>query len=89
MSEANVTAETKFYATLAGPLMGVYYPLPFDNERDNRVALNTSKLAKLWCSIYPKDEVDKQVRKYGGCVLPAEFALKLDYDSFAVARVGG
>lgn len=44
------------YASLAGPLIGVFYPLPFENELANRFALNNSKLKDLWCSVYSADQ---------------------------------
>ncbi len=85
--EHHPSEETKFYyASLMGPLLGVYYPLPFDNERQNRVALNTSRLSKLWCSVYTRKEVEEQIEQFGGVMLPDEFANKLDYDSFAVEK---
>ena len=72
------------YASLMGPLLGMYYPLPFDNEWQNRMALNTSRLSKLWCSVYTLEEVEQQIKLYGGFMLPDGFANKLDYDSHAV-----
>jgi hypothetical protein len=75
-----------YYASLMGPLLGVYYPLPFDNERQNRTALNTSRLSKLWCAVYTRHEVEDRIKQFGGVILPDEFASKLHYDSFAVAK---
>ncbi len=77
-------AEERYYASLMGPLLGVYYPLPFQQERKNRAALNTSRLKSLWCSVYSREEVERQVKQFGGYIMPDEFADKLDYDSFAV-----
>jgi hypothetical protein len=74
------------YASLMGPMLGVYYPLPFDNELQNRAALNTSRLSKLWCSVYTRDEVERQIKDFGGLILPDEFAGRLDYDAFAVEK---
>jgi hypothetical protein len=73
-----------FYASLVGPLLGVYYPLPFTNEFECRAALNCSKLRHLWCRILSREEVAQDLAEYGGVVLPDEFAMKLDYDSHAV-----
>lgn len=72
------------YASSMGPLLGLYYPLPFDNELQNRKALNTSRLSKVWCSVYSRDQVEEQIKQFGGLMLPDEFATKLDYDAFAV-----
>ena len=76
--------KTKLYASLMGPLLGMYYPLPFDDEGKCRVALNSSSLAKLWCSVYTSKVVDESIAKYGGIKLPDEYARKLDYDSHVV-----
>lgn len=81
-----MSTEKFYYASLMGPLLGIYYPLPFDNERQNRIVLNTSKLSKLWCSVYTRNEVEEQIKRFGGQMLPDEFANKLDYDSFAVEK---
>jgi hypothetical protein len=76
----------KFYASLTGPLLGLYYPLPDELEtREQRgIAMNTSKLKSLWCSIYPEGEVDIQLLQFGGSKLPDECAGRLDYDYYAV-----
>lgn len=63
------------YASLTGPLIGVYVPLPSDSESENRVMLNDSKLAKLWCAVYTEDEVDHQIKEYGGVKLPRSHVL--------------
>lgn len=73
------------YASLTGPLIGLYYPLPFDDERICRVALNTSKLAKLWCAVYTREQVDSAIAEFGGARLADKFAGNLDYDSHAVS----
>ena len=79
----------QFYASLTGPLLGLYYPLPDDLESDveRRVALNTSKLGRLWCQIYPRAEAERAMREHGGEMLPIEYARRLDYDSHAVHQV--
>jgi hypothetical protein len=79
----------KRYASLVGPLLGVYYPLPaFDSEVEERVALNTSRLSLVWCTIYNEEEVDRQMKQFPGSVkLPDRFAALLDYDSHEVNRV--
>lgn len=76
------------FASLVGPLLGVYYPLPFDGEVKNRLALNSSKLHKLWACVYTEKEVDEQVTRWGGVKLPDEFRLRLDYDSYIVEKGG-
>lgn len=79
------------YASLIGPLLGLYYPLPnfVDNDALNdfaqRTALNTSKLKNLWCAIYDDADVDAQIAEYGGYRLPTSCAHQLDYDAHAVA----
>jgi hypothetical protein len=75
------------YASLMGPLLGLYYPLPFESEYKNRIALNTSRLKSLWCSVYSREQVEVQVKQYGGIILPDNFARKLDYDSHAVEQL--
>lgn len=75
---------SKLYASLMGPLVGVYYPLPFNNEGKNRIALNTSRLQHLWCSVYTRKEVEAQIERFGGLMLPDKFVHDLDYDSHAV-----
>lgn len=72
------------YASLVGPLIGIYYPLPFDTELKNRLALSSSRLKLLWCSLYDEQQVDEAIREFGGIKLPASFARALDYDSFVV-----
>lgn len=76
---------TKLYASLVGPLLGVYYPLPFENGTKARIALNTSRLSKLWCSVYSADETKKLVEKHGGLILDDKFSKYLDYDSHATS----
>lgn len=75
------------YASLIGPLFGIYYPLPvFENlsgaelEHAQRLALNTSRISKLWCSIYTKEETGKHCEDYGGIMLSRDFAQRLDYN---------
>lgn len=70
------------YASLVGPLLGLYYPLPPNCETDEqrRLALATSKLKHLWCAIYTEAEVDDQVKHFGVAKLPDSFSRKLDYD---------
>jgi hypothetical protein len=75
------------YASLTGPLLGLYFPMPADivGENQFRAALASSKLAKLWCSIYTEEQVDESIAKWGGWKLPEKLASALDYDTFAVA----
>lgn len=71
----------RYYASLTGPLLGLYFPLPKGlNALQMRRALNTSKLKSLWCLIYSANEVQEQISKWGGIVLPDEHANRLDYD---------
>lgn len=80
----------KHYVSLIGPLLGVYYPLPFEAEGANRIALNSSRLRALWHSIYDEEEVDRQVARFPACVkLPDAFARRLDYDMYEVEKAGG
>lgn len=72
------------FASLTGPLLGVYYPLPFADENSARRALNSSGLKRLWCSVYTREQVAEQLDTYGGVQLPDTFARKLDYDSWEV-----
>jgi len=65
------------YASLTGPLLGLYFPLPGDDIAENKRLLNSSKLAKLWCSVYPEVEVNKAIKKFGGVKLDESFAMKL------------
>jgi hypothetical protein len=72
------------YASLTGPLLGVYYPVPTDDDTEACLMLNTSKLKSLWCSLYTEDEALVQINRHGGLMLDAGFAKRLDYDSHAV-----
>lgn len=76
----------KFYASLTGPLLGLYFPLPDDlqTRQQRGVALNSSKLAANWCSVYTKKEVAEQIAQFGGMKLPDEYARRLDYDHHQV-----
>lgn len=69
------------YASLVGPLLGVYYPLPFEEEFKNREAMRTSRLKHLWHNIYSEAEVDAAIKEFGGIKLPI---CRLDYDSYDV-----
>jgi hypothetical protein len=82
------TPQPVLYASLTGPLLGLYLPLPFDNQIAARVALNTSRLKGLWCSVYTRPEVEQQIKEYGGVLLPARFAELLDYDAHEVRKAG-
>ncbi len=75
---------SKLYASLTGPLLGLYLPLPFSSEALNRVALNSSSMKRLWCSVYSEDQTTRCISEYGGTKLPDSFARKLDYDSGVV-----
>lgn len=72
------------YASLIGPLLGVYYPLPFADEGKNRVALQTSRLKHLWCSVYTLEETQKQISEMGGIMLDESFVDKLDFNPHEV-----
>lgn len=77
---------TTHYASLVGPLLGVYYPLPFQDESTNRIALNTSRIRGLWCAVYSLAEVEEQIVQWGGIMLGDEYARRLDYDSHVVSE---
>lgn len=79
----------RLYASLVGPLLGLYYPIPasLPDDESCRVALASSRLAKLWCAIYTEEQVDECVRKFGGHKLDPRYAGFLEYDTFAVAAV--
>jgi hypothetical protein len=81
----------KLYASLVGPLQGLYHPLPpAENEREAHLMLNTSKLRELWCSVYTEEHVDANVVKWPHSVkLPDHFATYFDFDSFAVDKAMG
>lgn len=76
----------KTYVSLIGPFLGAYFPLPdeLESEAEQRMAVHTSRLQPIWCSIYTEAEVDYQIKRFGGHKLPDEFASKLDYDSHKV-----
>lgn len=76
----------KNYASLVGPLLGVYYPLPdeLDTELLQRLAMNSSRLSKIWYSVYTEAEVDRQITEFGGTKLPDSTADNLDYDSHTI-----
>jgi hypothetical protein len=78
----------KLYASLTGPLLGLYLPLPFENPIAARLALNTSKLKGLWCSVYTRAEAERCVRDHGGQMLPASMAKHLDYDTHELRKAG-
>jgi len=76
----------KFYASLVGPLLNVYYPLPFRNDTLNRIALNTSKLKDLWHAIYDEKKVNENILLFGGIKLNDTFINKLDWDSHEIMK---
>lgn len=80
---------TAYYASLIGPLRGLYYPIPdeLDTDELRRAGMFTSRLKDLWHSIYPAAEVQRQVAEFGGTILPDDFARRLDYDSHKVNKV--
>lgn len=85
----NATTKKRHYASLTGPLIGMYFPLPAELETDDqrRVALSTSRLARLWCAVYDEAEVDRQIAEYRhGTKLPDDCARRLDYDAHEVFR---
>lgn len=81
----------KYYASLTGPLLGLYFPLPDQlATREQRwLAMNSSKLAKLWCSVYDEQEVDRQIKQFGGEKLSDRLSRSLDYDHHTVFGAGG
>lgn len=68
------------YASLTGPLLGLYTPLPTDDKDTARLMIGSSSLQNLWCSIYTSEQVDEFVTIYGGGKLPDIYASRLDYD---------
>lgn len=89
-SEERTSSRPKLYASLIGPLLGMYYPLPADlNKTQCRAALNSSRLRSLWHSVYTREDVLEQIGKFGGLMLPDGLASHLDYDSHVVAEWAG
>jgi hypothetical protein len=76
----------KRYASLIGPLLGLYFPLPDAPEAVQRVMMNTSRLKNLWHSIYTEEQAKDGVEKFGGALLPDSQAKALDYSSFEVQK---
>jgi hypothetical protein len=79
----------RLYASLVGPLCGLYYPLPAccKNPLHARLMMNQSRLRSLWHSLYTEAEADAAIALYGGMKLPAGLGEKLDYDSFVVEQL--
>lgn len=89
MTEQRSNIESSHYASLIGPLIGLYYPKPPElDTMQFRLALNSSRLKSLWHSIYDAAEVRRQLLEYGGQMLPIEYASRLDYDSHFVRTEG-
>lgn len=80
----------KLYASLIGPLLGMYYPMPAELDTVTKccLALNTSKLKSLWSSVYSKRAAEAQIQQYGGLLLPDNLAAHLDYDTYTVEVQG-
>lgn len=76
------------YASLIGPLLGIYYPLPTNDETTARLMIGSSKLSKLWCSIYSSEYVEECIKRYGGMKLPDSCAQNLDYDTDVIWDAG-
>lgn len=76
----------KRYASLVGPLIGLYFPLPDAPEYVQREMLHSSRLKNLWCAIYTEDQARDQVATYGGFLLPDSHADALDYNGDAVRK---
>lgn len=88
-AKCDCQAKPHLYASLVGPLLGLYYPMPAElpDEDSCRAALASSRLAKLWCSFYTEEQVDECITKWGGHKLEARYAGLLEYNQFAVAAV--
>lgn len=87
MTSSNIVIS--HYASLIGPLIGLYYPKPPElDSMQFRLALNSSRLKSLWHSIYETKEVERQLLEYGGQMLPDKYAYRLDYDSHFVKTEG-
>ena len=78
-----------FYASLIGPLLGVYYPVNAKDEHTARLMLNSSKLAKLWCGIYDPEMTQGLICDHGGIMLDDAYAQRLDYNCHFVEENGG
>ncbi len=63
--------------------MGYYYPMPREfltaTEEQCRRALHTSRLTKLWCAIYTKEEAERAIADHGGGFLEHHPGHMLDY----------
>lgn len=77
----------RYYASLTGPLLGLYLPLPIRPDVEKQDAcdlgallLNNSKMARLWCSIYEQGYAAELVGRFGGLLLPNEHAARLLVD---------
>lgn len=68
-----------YYASLTGPLLGLYYPVKADDEMEARLMLNSSRLKSLWCETYSLQEANEQCAKWGGQIL--NLGTSLDYDA--------
>ena len=80
MAEPARVEVIKCYASLIGPLLGIYYPIPICSLQHIDVVgilLSSTKLRSLWCSVYPTHEARRCVDNYGGLLLPDEFAMRL------------
>ena len=85
----------KYYASLTGPFLGLYFPLPLRHDvtaHHARIAggamLNSdAKIQSAWCSIYDEAEVDRQITEFGGAKLPNAQAARLNFDWHVVHKV--
>jgi len=78
----------KWYASLQGPLLGYYFPLPLKGNTPKHEArilgglmLNgCRKLKPLWCAIYDNEEVSQQITQFGGERIRESLADAIDFD---------
>jgi hypothetical protein len=78
-----------YYVSLTGPLLGIFLPVVAADENTVRLIMNHSKLKQLWCSVYPLNEAEEQVNRYGGFILGEGAWSRLDFDYQAVMKEGG
>lgn len=86
----------RYYASLIGPLCGVFFPLPLDGAPNLEIAkmvggimLNTSRLKSQWHTTYDRAEVERQITEFGNhcTMLPDAYASQLDYNSHEVQKM--
>ena len=79
-----VEDESRSFASLKGPLSGVFYPLPFAEREANLVTLQGSDLKDLWCDIYTLQEVREMTPQ--PVILPYTISRRLTPDLVGLER---